>query len=125
MRGWLHYPFYADGAGEISFTGGLRRAERNDDRIAHITVRKVGEWDRPLAKIKAVELDKGSFSFDAPNRGWYVLTVNPGRNSFSLTGCDVPVFLSLSHGGCREFVPDSMIVALPPIASVNIKTERK
>lgn len=125
MRGWLHYPFYADGAGEISFIGGLRRTERKDDRIAHVTVRKVGEWDRPLAKIKAVELDKGSFSFDAPDRGWYVLTVNPGRNSFSLTGCDAPVFLSLSHGGRREFVPDSMIVALPPIASVNIKTERK
>jgi hypothetical protein len=88
-----------------------------------MVIRRLEEWRRPLAKIQAVEVDKGAFSFDAPGKGWYVLTVRPSKNSFSLTGCDAPVFLSNCRR--REFMPESMIVALPAMTSVNINSERK
>ena len=125
IRGYQHYVFYADGARRINFTGGLRRAKREDERMEPMVIRRLEEWKRPLAKIQAVEVDKGAFSFDAPGKGWYVLTVRPSKNSFCLTGCDAPVFLSLSHGGRREFSPDSMVAALPAMTSVNINSERK
>ena len=100
-RGRQHFVFYANRAGRVSFEGGLKgdvwTSWRPTEKPGRIELRKMdcGNWKR--ARLAAVDLpiSRGTFSFDVPAEGWYVMTLDSGKSGFFLYASEVPAWLSL------------------------------
>ena len=112
LRGHLNFLFYADRARTVRFTGGLRECVQPTDRAGPLLFYSIDKPRRKLVEVPPNDDRFGSFSFDAPKAGWYILYHTPGRNGFYLTGCDAPIIFMDAER--RWFKPDGTCFRLPP-----------